>query len=118
MGSYVCLLQTTNHFLRVDRTTKNHLQSPIKHCAIMKTLLLLVSCLLVVANAAPANKDDDKYCDTLAKKCKAGDQDACELYKKKCGKDEDKYCNALAKKCKAGNKDVLSFTRKTVERTT
>ena len=31
-------------------------------------------------------KDDDKYCDELAKKCKAGDKDACKLYKKKCGK--------------------------------
>ena len=25
-------------------------------------------------------------CDDLAKKCKAGDKKACELYKKKCGK--------------------------------
>lgn len=31
------------------------------------------------------HKDYDKYCDALAKKCKAGDKDACELYKKKCG---------------------------------
>ena len=33
-------------------------------------------------------KNDDTYCDGLAKKCKAGDKDACELYKKKCGKVE------------------------------
>ena len=25
-------------------------------------------------------------CDDLAKKCKAGDKNACEMYKKKCGK--------------------------------
>ena len=25
-------------------------------------------------------------CDDLAKKCKAGDKEACELYKEKCGK--------------------------------
>ena len=28
----------------------------------------------------------DEYCDELAKKCKAGDKKACDLYKKKCGK--------------------------------
>merc|ERR1712096_433119 len=33
------------------------------------------------------NKYMDKYCDELAKKCKAGDKKACELYKMKCEKD-------------------------------
>ena len=28
----------------------------------------------------------DKYCDALAKKCKGGNKEACELYEKKCGK--------------------------------
>ena len=28
----------------------------------------------------------DEYCDALAKKCKAGNKEACELYEKKCGK--------------------------------
>ena len=30
--------------------------------------------------------DKDEYCDAVAKKCKAGDKKACEMYKKKCGK--------------------------------
>ena len=30
--------------------------------------------------------DKDEYCDSVAKKCKAGDKKACEMYKKKCGK--------------------------------
>ena len=33
------------------------------------------------------SKQDEKMtCDDLAKKCKAGDKKACELYKEKCGK--------------------------------
>ena len=39
-----------------------------------------------VLTTHPFLKDDDKYCDGLAKKCKAGNKAACELYKKKCGK--------------------------------
>ena len=31
-------------------------------------------------------QDDKMTCDDLAKKCKAGDKKACELYKEKCGK--------------------------------
>ena len=54
-------------------------------------------------------------CDDLAKKCKAGDKKACELYKKKCGKkvvaeDESKMtCDDLAKKCKAGDKKACEL---------
>ena len=32
------------------------------------------------------NEGGDKYCDAVAKKCKAGDKKACALYKKKCEK--------------------------------
>ena len=31
-------------------------------------------------------QDEKMTCDDLAKKCKAGDKKACELYKEKCGK--------------------------------
>ena len=30
--------------------------------------------------------DYDEYCDAVAKKCKAGDKEACRIYKKKCEK--------------------------------
>merc|ERR1739845_176555 len=50
---------------------------------IMKITIILLVFLVAFTNAASVNKDDDKYCNGLAKKCKAGDQDACDLYKKK-----------------------------------
>merc|ERR1712141_827395 len=82
----------------------------------MKTSIFLVLCFVVFANAASIKKDyADKYCDALAKKCKAGDKKACALYKKKCGKsmmavDESKMtCDDLAKKCKSGDKKACEI---------
>lgn len=57
----------------------------------MKTFLIFVACFVGFSNAISINKvaldkDDDKYCDALAKKCKSGNKEACDLYKKECGK--------------------------------
>merc|ERR1712018_305556 len=79
----------------------------------MKTSIFLVLCFVVFANAASIKKDySDKYCDALAKKCKAGNKDACELYEKKCGKDLQMTCDDLAKKCKAGDKKACALYKK------
>merc|ERR1711936_738437 len=75
----------------------------------MKLAIILLVVLVAFTNAASVKKDDDKYCDGLAKKCKSGDKDACELYKKKCEKDDDKYCDGLAKKCKSGDKNACDL---------
>merc|ERR1712165_424451 len=75
-----------------------------------KTSIFLVLCFIVFANAASIKKDySDKYCDALAKKCKAGNKEACELYEKKCGKDLQMTCDDLAKKCKAGDKKACEI---------
>merc|ERR1712227_126449 len=54
--------------------------------------------------------DESKMtCDDLAKKCKAGDKKACQIYKEKCGKDEKMTCDDLAEKCKAGDKKACEI---------
>ena len=49
-------------------------------------------------------------CDDLAKKCKAGDKKACEIYEEKCGKEDP--CDDLAKKCKAGDEKACTLYKK------
>merc|ERR1712141_897006 len=79
----------------------------------MKTSIFLVLCFVVFANAASIKKDyADKYCNALAKQCKAGNKEACELYEKKCGKDLQMTCDDLAKKCKAGDKKACALYKK------
>merc|ERR1712110_1213349 len=91
---------------------KQSINLAIEHFTIMKVAIILLVFLVAFTNAASVKKDDDKYCNGLVKKCKAGDQDACDLYKKKCGKDDDKYCDGLAKKCKSGDKDPCELYKK------
>merc|ERR1712110_386167 len=91
---------------------KQSINLAIEHFTIMKVAIILLVFLVAFTNAASVKKDDDKYCNGLAKKCRAGDQDACDLYKKKCGKDDDKYCDGLAKKCKSGDKDACDLYKK------
>merc|ERR1712043_118843 len=80
----------------------------------MKASIFFVLCLVVFANAASIKKDyADKYRDALAKKCKDGNKDACELYKKKCDKDDLKMtCEDVAKKCKAGDEKACTLYKK------
>merc|ERR1711874_263210 len=91
---------------------KQSINLAIDHFTIMKVAIILLVFLVAYTNAASVKKDDDKYCNGLAKKCRAGDQDACDLYKKKCGKDDDKYCEGLAKKCRSGDKDACELYKK------
>jgi len=77
----------------------------------MKISIFLVLSVVVFANAASIKKDyADEYCDALAKKCKAGNKEACELYEKKCGKDDP--CDDLAKKCKSGDEKACTLYKK------
>merc|ERR1711997_422771 len=84
----------------------------IEHFTNMKVAIIFLVFLVAFTKAASVKKDDDKYCNGLAKKCKSGDKDACDLYKKKCEKDDDKYCDGLAKKCKSGDKDACELYKK------
>merc|ERR1712038_321235 len=91
---------------------KQSINLAIEHFTIMKVAIILLVFLVAFTNAASVKKDEDKYCNGLAKKCKAGDKDSCVLYKKKCEKDDDKYCDVLAKKCKSGDKDACELYKK------
>merc|ERR1711953_1584943 len=91
---------------------KQSINLAIEHFIIMKVAIILLVFLVAFTNAASVKKDDDRYCNGLAKKCKAGDKDSCVLYKKKCEKDDDKYCDGLAKKCKSGDKDACDLYKK------
>merc|ERR1711936_1165402 len=66
---------------------KQSINLAIEHFIIMKVAIILLVFLVAFTNAASVKNDDDKYCNGLAKKCRAGDQDACNLYKKKCEKE-------------------------------
>ena len=56
--------------------------------------------------------DGKKFCEAAAKKCKAGDDKSCEVYKEKCEGDIDDYCAAVEKKCKAGDKKACDLYKK------
>merc|ERR1711993_54555 len=95
---------------------KQSINLAIEHFTIMKVTIILLVFLVAFTNAASVQKDDDKYCNRLARKCKAGDKDSCVLYKKKCEKDDDKYCDGLATKCKSGDKDACDLYKKKCEK--